>query len=112
MSGTPLLDMTDEQWSIVKTILERHVPDKNVWAFRSRAKHKAKAFSDLDLAILGQHPLPSDVSAALVDDFAQSDLPWRVDVVDWATTSESFRQIIERDKVVVKSSFEGAQGAG
>ncbi len=42
------------------------------------------------------------VSAALVDDFTESDLPWRVDVVDWATTSESFRRIIERNKVVVQ----------
>lgn len=104
--------MTDEQWSIVKTILERHVPDKNVWAFGSGAKHKAKAFSDLDLVILGPHPLPPDVSSAMVDDFAQSDLPWKVDVVDWATTSESFRKIIEQHKVVVQSSVEGAQGAG
>ena len=42
------------------------------------------------------------VSAELVDDFTESDLPWRVDVVDWATTSESFRRIIERNKVVVQ----------
>jgi hypothetical protein len=37
--------------------------------------------------------------------FEASDLPIRVDIVDWATTSDAFRAIIARDKVVV-------QGAG
>jgi len=40
-----------------------------------------------------------DLSSALAEDFAQSDLPWKVDVVDWATTSEGFRKIIEQDCV-------------
>jgi len=33
--------------------------------------------------------------AALKDAFAESSLPFRVDVVDWATTSAEFRAIIE-----------------
>lgn len=31
----------------------------------------------------------------------ESDLPMKVDVVDWATTSENFRRVIAKDKVVV-----------
>ncbi|MDP3031871.1 MAG: hypothetical protein Q8N33_07320 [Rhodocyclaceae bacterium] len=42
-------------------------------------------------------------SANLSDDFSASALPWKVDVVDWATTRASFRKIIEQDKVVVQS---------
>ena len=30
------------------------------------------------------------------------DLPIRIDVVDWAATSETLRKIITRDKVVVQ----------
>jgi predicted nucleotidyltransferase len=41
-------------------------------------------------------------SAARGDDFSESDLPWKVDVVDWATTGESFRRIITAEKVVVQ----------
>jgi len=44
------------------------------------------------------------VLAALTDDFAESDLPFRVDVVDWATTRDNFRRIIERDKLVLKTA--------
>jgi type I restriction enzyme S subunit len=78
------------------------VPEHEVWGFGSRATRRAKPFSDLDLAILADHPLSLDVNAGLRNDFSESDLPWKVDVVDWATTSESFRQIIARDKVVVQ----------
>jgi len=43
------------------------------------------------------------LSAAIFDDFVESDLPIKVDVVDWATTNEAFRRIIERDRIVVQS---------
>jgi type I restriction enzyme S subunit len=102
VSSKPLLDIGDKEWHIVEAILQRHVPDREVWAFGSRAKWTAKEFSDLDLAILGETSLTLDESAALADAFAESDLPWKVDVVEWATTSPSFRKIIKRDKVVVK----------
>ena len=101
---TPLIDIRSDHWEIVRSILQKHVPHCAVWAFGSRAKWKAKEYSDLDLAIITDQPLSLDVSASLSDEFSESDLPWKVDVVDWATTSESFRKIIERDKVVVKGA--------
>lgn len=99
---TPPIDISAEHWAIVRDILQQHVPQHEVWAFGSRATGKAKPFSDLDLAILSDHPLSLDVSASLRTDFSESELPWKVDVVDWATTGESFRQIIARDKVVLQ----------
>lgn len=99
----PKIDICPDQWAIVQAILQKHVPDRDVWAFGSRAKGNAKDYSDLDLAILGEQPLGLAVSAALADDFSESDLPWKVDVVDWATTSASFRKIIAQDKVLVQS---------
>ncbi|MBS3998430.1 MAG: nucleotidyltransferase domain-containing protein [Hydrogenophaga sp.] len=100
-SAVPAVDMRPEQWAIVRAILQKHVPDREVWAFGSRARHTAKPYSDLDLAIVGTAPLGLALQAALADDFSESDLPWKVDVVDWVTTSESFRRIIERDRVVL-----------
>jgi type I restriction enzyme S subunit len=102
--GEPLIDIRPDHWAIVREILQRHVPQYEVWAFGSRATWKAKEYSDLDLAVISDKPLGIAVSAALADDFSESDLPWRVDVVDWAATSETFRKIIERDKVVVQSA--------
>jgi len=108
----PLIDIRPDHWAIVADILRRHVPDREVWAFGSRAKWNAKEYSDLDLAVIGQTPLSLSVSAALADDFSESDLPFKVDVVDWATTGESFRKIIERDKVVVQEGKRTGAGMG
>ncbi len=112
MRDQPPIDIRPEHLSIVSTILRRHVPDREVWAFGSRARHAAKPFSDLDLAVIGETPLPLRVSAALAGDFSDSDLPWRVDVVDWATTSPGFRAIIARDKVVLQAPAGVNDGSG
>ena len=98
----PQIDIRPDHWAIVRDILQRHVPQYAVWAFGSRAKWTAKEYSDLDLAIITDNPLPLATSAALAEDFSESDLPWKVDIVDWAETSETFRKIIERDRVVVQ----------
>ena len=99
---TPRIDVSPRQWSIVHGILQRHVPQYEVWAFGSRATWTAKPYSDLDLAVICDRPLPLEVTATLADEFSESDLPWKVDVLDWASTSEAFRSIIKRDKVLVK----------
>lgn len=101
---TPHIDIHPDHWAIVRDILQRHIPQCEVWAFGSRAKWTAKKYSDLDLAVFNNEPLPLSLSAALTDDFSESDLPWKVDVVDWATTSEAFRKIIEGNKVVVQEA--------
>ena len=99
----PPLDVRAEHWVIVRDILQEHVPQHPVWAFGSRAKGSAKPYSDLDLAVITDEPLPLAVSAALNEAFSESDLPWKVDVVDWATTSARFRKIIEQAHVLVQA---------
>ncbi len=90
----------------------RHTPQAcsqyTVWAFGSRVSGRAKRYSDLDLAIISDVPLPLKLSARLADDFSDSDLPWRVDVVEWATTSTEFRKMIERDKVALQCGTGGS----
>ena len=98
---TPDIDISPGQWDIVYDILQRHVPGHEVWAFGSRARRRAKPYSDLDLAIITQAPLPLDTRATLSSEFSESDLPWKVDVVDWSVTNDTFREIIRRERVVL-----------
>ncbi len=97
----PNLDLRPDHMDIVRDVLRRHVPDRKVLAFGSRVTWTAKHYSDLDLAVLGDEPLPLNLTSALAESFDDSDLPFKVDVVDWASTSESFRKVIERDYVVL-----------
>ncbi|NQU56551.1 MAG: restriction endonuclease subunit S [Rhodospirillales bacterium] len=99
MSDQPLIDARPDHLEIVQAILRRHVPERKVWAFGSRVTWTAKTYSDLDLVILGDEPLDLGVLASLKEEFSESDLPWKVDVVDWASASESFREIIRKNKV-------------
>ncbi len=99
----PPIDIHPDQWRIVRDILQRHVPHLEVWAFGSRARRTAKPFSDLDLAVISTEPLPFEISAGLADDFSESDLPWKVDVVDWAVISQEFRKIIATGKVIIRA---------
>lgn len=99
---SPSVEAAEADLDLVKAILRAHVPERQVCAFGSRARQCAKPYSDLDLAIMCDEPLSLDVLAALNEAFAESDLPWKVDVVDWARMGDAFRRIVERDKVVLQ----------
>ena len=97
------IDIRPDHLAIVLGILAQHVPEAEVWVFGSRAKWLARDTSDLDLCIRAAAPIGFARMGALREAFEESNLPYKVDVVDWANTSESFRKIIERDKVVVQA---------
>ncbi|WP_298644261.1 nucleotidyltransferase domain-containing protein [uncultured Cardiobacterium sp.] len=98
----PALDIRPEHLRIVQDILQAHIPQHTVRAFGSRVKQRAKRYSDLDLAIITDTPLPLPVQAALVDAFSESDLLWKVDIVDWASTHAAFRDIIRRQHIILQ----------
>ena len=102
----PNIDLNPNDWAEVARILRQQLPYLDVWAFGSRVKWTAKPYSDLDLALITHEPLQFGKLATLKNAFEDSDLPIRVDVVDWAATSASFRKIIERDKVVVQKAWD------
>jgi predicted nucleotidyltransferase len=97
-----MLDLSPGELAIVRDILSKHVPHLAVRAFGSRVKGTARRYSDLDLAVIAATPLPFALIGRLREDFSESDLPFRVDVLDWATTSEPFRRIVEQDNVVIQ----------
>ena len=97
-----MLDLSPRDLAIVQTILRKHVPGYEVWTFGSRTKGSARRYSDLDLAIINTAPLPLKLRGDLQEDFSESDLPFRVDLLDWATTQENFRRIVEQDKIIIQ----------
>jgi predicted nucleotidyltransferase len=58
--------------------------------FGSRATGEARRYSDVDIGLAGE-PLAMDALARLTDAFEESDLPYRVDVVNLANMSETFQ---------------------
>jgi predicted nucleotidyltransferase len=89
-----MIDLAPDHMEIVRQLLAAHVPECEVRAFGSRVTGKTKPYSDLDLALLGPARLPIARLAALREAFAESELPIRVDLLDWHAISESFRSVI------------------
>ncbi len=91
-----MLDLAPKHLEMVRAILQRRVPKARAWAFGSRVKGTAQRFSDLDLALENEEPLSLRTLALLDADFAESDLPIKVDVVDLRTVAPAFRERVER----------------
>ncbi len=103
------VDLSPPDLAIVARILAEHVPACEVRAFGSRAIWNAKDYSDLDLAVVGEGPLPRGALARLKEAFEESRLPMRVDVVDWHSIADGFREAIESDCVVMQEAPRDAE---
>lgn len=95
------VDVTPADLETVRNILREHMPGLEARAFGSRVSWTARETSDLDLALMTPEPLDAARMAALRAAFTDSDLPFRVDVVDWAGVSGNFRQAVEKDCVAL-----------
>ena len=100
-----MIDLNPNHLATVERILTKHVPECEVRTFGSRATWTAKDYSDLDLAVVGEGPLDRRTLGQLKEAFEESSLPMRVDVLDWYAISESFREVIERDYVVLREGM-------
>ncbi len=97
-----MIDLDARQLGIVMELLAERAPQCAVWAFGSRAAGKVKAYSDLDLVLLGPEPLSRAVLGQIKEAFEESELNIRVDVVDWRTLSAQFRKAIEPHCVLLR----------
>jgi len=99
-----MIDLAIAQQEVVKQILATYIPELEVWVFGSRASGNPKKYSDLDLAVISNAPLPLRTMALLETDFSESDLPIKVDILDWATTSTAFQRIIKQNYQIIQTA--------
>jgi predicted nucleotidyltransferase len=99
MSRSPRIDVPEDHRKLVLDILAARLPPGSAaWVFGSRATGRARRHSDLDLAIDAGRPLTLDEGAALAEAFSDSDLPYRVDIVDWYAIGDDFRRLIAGER--------------
>ena len=97
-----MIDVTDEQLAMIQAILKRQVPDAEVRLFGSRADGSARRHSDLDLIVVGNAKCDRGTMNRLCEAFEDSDLPFRVEILDWHRLSESFRDTIGGNYTVLQ----------
>jgi type I restriction enzyme S subunit len=95
----PAVELTAEQQRIVVDVLKAHLPQNTrAWIFGSRATGRARRYSDLDLAIDAGRRLTLDEAARLAEAFSDSDLPYRVDLVDWHGIDIEFQRRVAAER--------------
>lgn len=110
MSST--FDLPQKYLEQVQALLRAHVPQMEVWAYGSRVTGSGHDASDLDLVLRNRENLREETGVLyeLKEAFIESNLPIRVDIMDWARIPESFRREIERAHVVVQQGTSEMHG--
>ena len=88
------IDLTVDERRLVARLIERYLPDTDVWAYGSRVTWTARPESDLDLVVFSGPDEGRKVSD-LRQAFEDSCLPFRVDVFIWGDLPEYCRQEID-----------------
>ena len=103
MKPGTFIDMTHKQQDLLLAIIKKHLPHTQVWAFGSRVTHTSSPEADMDLVVFikpDQNTSFFDLKEAL----EESDLPFRVDLLDWNKIPENFKQNIRNNYVVLQES--------
>ena len=105
---TAALDLREDHADIVRGILRAHLPHgARAYVFGSRAHGEARRYSDLDLALEWHRPLGLDVIGEIAEALSESDLPYKVDIVDLSTVDPAFRARIAADCIAFGTTEAG-----
>lgn len=100
-----MLDLAPEHLRLVQRMLAERLPAREVRAFGSRVRGRAKPTADLDLVVMGEERIPDTIQAELRADFEESDLPFRVDLLAWRDAPPSLRAVIEREGLEIQAAI-------
>lgn len=94
-----MINLTNHQINLIKNIIYGFLdkPGVKIFAFGSRVNNTSQRYSDLDLVLKYKSKIPQKTYYQIMDAFEESDLPFRVDLLDWARISPKFRNNIENE---------------
>jgi type I restriction enzyme S subunit len=99
-----MIDLDSETRNKVEVLIRRFLPNDEVRLVGSRARAGAKRHADIDLLVMRSRPLTLRERALLGTAFEESDIPFKVDVIEWSSLSPDFRRrLMESDAPVLVS---------
>ncbi|MFT4925266.1 MAG: putative nucleotidyltransferase [Phenylobacterium sp.] len=97
-----MIDINNTDFEQINDILKLYLQSSDkAYAFGSRVRGNARKNSDLDIVIEASDSLSLTKICDIKDAFAESDIPFRVDLSDWHLLSDSFKRCIINDKVLI-----------
>ena len=100
------IDLTPDQHNEVRGLLQRHLPDTEIWAYGSRVKFSSIPSSDLDLVVFAS-PEQSRAVSELKEAFDESYLPFQVDLFVWDKLPKTFHKSIMEAWMVLQEKKKG-----
>lgn len=102
----PVLTLRPRHLEELRRLIATYLPQEEVWAYGSRIAGTAHDTSDLDLVI--RHPTDLKVQQTsafweLKEAISESNLPFLVELFDWARLPAAFRDNIARQHVIIYS---------
>jgi len=99
------IDLPADHRLLVLNIVRANLPQSTkAWVFGSRATGRARRYSDLDLALDAGRRMTLDEIARLTEAFSDSELPYRVDLVDWRDIDDRWRHIVLSERVALNEA--------
>ncbi len=89
-----MISVKKDEIEVIKGIVLKHLPCVKIMAFGSRVNGQAKPHSDLDIALDNNGKISGLILAQIENDFEESSLPFRVDIIDWHHISQEFKELI------------------
>lgn len=99
-----MIDVPLEQMQILNELIAQQLPDAEIWVFGSRMEGKAKPYSDLDLVIVLDKKMPFERYLSVRNAFDESELSFRVDVMDYHRLNPTFQKRIQDSHVVLSTA--------
>lgn len=93
-----MIYMAEKHLKILQRVLSKY--PYRFFVFGPRIKGTEKRFSDLDLCY--KEKIPSLTLSKLEEDFEESDLPFKVDIINWNYCSNNFKELIAKDMVLLE----------
>jgi type I restriction enzyme S subunit len=99
MAELDTIDIESKHLKMVRSVFARHLPYKQVWAYGSRVKWTAGHASDLDCVVF----VATDSEVANAKEaFDESDIPFEVQLLNWETIPDDFKNNIKEQYFVLQ----------
>ena len=95
-----MIDLEEKYINFIKNTISSMIHNYKLYIFGSRAKNRAKKYSDIDLAIDSQELTPQ-IKTKLEFTFENSTLPYEVDIINLNDIDNKFKDLIQKDFIKI-----------
>jgi len=97
------LNLREKHRLLLENLVRQYLPDIEVWVYGSRINGRSHDGSDLDLVLRSPDLMPIDSRKfqAFIDALRESNIPFLVDVRDWARLPKDFQGEIQRNYLIL-----------